>query len=192
MEVQDLSLEGVKRIQLKVFFDDRGFFRETFRAPLYAKAGIPTEFAQDNHSFSKKGTIRGMHFQRHPGQAKLITVMEGEIFDVVVDICPASPTFGKWEGVHLSAKDGDQIFIPVGFAHGFCVLSETAHLCYKVSTVYDPVEEFGFRYDDPTVGIVWPIENPLVSERDLKSPFLEEVVSKSSSIFINKIQEDFR
>jgi dTDP-4-dehydrorhamnose 3,5-epimerase len=176
MEVQNLTLEGVKRIRLKVFFDDRGFFRETFRAPLYAEEGIPTVFAQDNHSFSKRGTIRGMHFQRSPGQAKLVTVMEGEIFDVVVDIRPASPTFGKWEGVYLNAKDGDQIFVPVGFAHGFCALSETAHVSYKVSAVYDPAEEFGFRYDDPSVGIVWPLENPVVSERDLRSPFLEEVV----------------
>lgn len=176
MEVQELSLSGVKRIRPKVFFDDRGFFRETFRAPLYLQAGISEDFVQDNHSFSKKGTIRGMHFQRSPGQAKLITVMEGKIFDVVVDIRPDSPTFGKWEGVYLDAAQGDQIFVPIGFAHGFCVVSEHAHVCYKISSLYDPAEEKGFRYDDPTVGIVWPEENPILSDRDLASPFLKEVV----------------
>lgn len=172
MEVQELSLDGVKRIRLKVFFDDRGFFRETFRRSHYPDM----EFAQDNHSFSKKGTIRGMHFQRFPGQAKLVTVMQGEIFDVVVDIRPSSPTFGKWEGVYLNALDGDQLYIPAGFAHGFCVLSDEAHVCYKVSTVYDPLEEFGFRYDDPSVGIVWPVEEPLLSDRDRLSPWMREVV----------------
>lgn len=175
MEVQDLSLDGVKKIRLKVFFDGRGFFRETFRNSLYREIGIVEEFAQDNHSFSKKGTIRGMHFQRSPGQAKLVTVMAGEIFDVVVDIRRGSPTFGKWEGVHLDAAKGDQIYVPAGFAHGFCVLSEEAHVCYKVSTLYDPAEEFGFRYDDSEVGIVWPVDEPLLSERDLKSPLMREV-----------------
>lgn len=176
MEVQDLSLEGVKRVRPKIFLDDRGFFRETYRRPLYEEAGIRAEFAQDNHSFSKKGTIRGMHFQRSPGQAKLITVMLGRIFDVVVDIRPSSPTFGKWEGIYLDASEGDQIFVPVGFAHGFCVMSDCAHVSYKVSAIYDPLEEFGFRYDDPFVGIVWPIEEPLISDRDRLNPTLKEVV----------------
>jgi len=176
MEVQDLSFEGVKKIRPKVFFDDRGFFRETFRKPHFLEAGITADFDQDNHSFSKQGTIRGMHFQRFPGQAKLVTVMEGKIFDVVVDIRPGSPTFGKWEGVYLDATHGDQLFIPIGFAHGFCVVSEHAHIYYKVSTVYEPSEERSFRYDDPFVGIVWPIDAPLLSERDLSSPLLLEAV----------------
>jgi dTDP-4-dehydrorhamnose 3,5-epimerase len=176
MEVRDLSLEGVKKIRPKVFFDDRGFFRETFRKPLYLQAGIDPDFVQDNHSFSKRGTIRGMHFQRSPGQAKLVSVMEGKIFDVVVDIRRGSPTFGKWEGVYLDASEGDQLFVPVGFAHGFCVVSEHAHVCYKVSSVYDPAEERSFRYDDPLVGIVWPIDEPLLSGRDLTSPLLMEAV----------------
>jgi dTDP-4-dehydrorhamnose 3,5-epimerase len=176
MDVQHLSLEGVKKIRTQFFFDDRGFFRETFRKSLYLQAGILTEFAQDNHSFSKKGTIRGMHFQRFPGQAKLVTVMEGKIFDVVVDIRAASPTFGRWEGIYLDAAEGDQLFVPVGFAHGFCVMSDRAHVCYKVSTVYDPMEERSFRFDDPFVGIVWPVADPLISERDLASPWMKEVV----------------
>lgn len=176
MEVQELSLAGVKKIRPKIFFDDRGFFRETFRKPLYLEAGIVADFAQDNHSFSKKGTIRGMHFQRLPGQAKLVSVMEGKIFDVVVDIRPESPTFGKWEGVYLDASQGDQLFVPVGFGHGFCVVSDHAHVCYKVSTIYDPLEERSFRYDDPEVGIVWPIDEPLLSERDRASPYLREAM----------------
>jgi dTDP-4-dehydrorhamnose 3,5-epimerase len=176
MEVKELSLPGVKLFRPKLFFDDRGFFRETFRKPLYAQEGIDCDFLQDNHSFSKKGTIRGMHFQRFPGQAKLVTVIEGEIFDVFVDIRPTSPTFGKWQGVFLKASDGDQLFIPAGYAHGFCVVSDTAHLCYKVSSLYDPMEERSFRYDDPFVGINWPVEQPLISERDRSSPLLKDAI----------------
>ncbi len=176
MDVAELSLEGVKRIRPKIFWDERGFFRETFRKPLYVAAGIDVDFFQDNHSFSKKGTVRGMHFQRSPGQAKLVTVVQGKIFDVVVDIRPTSPTFGKWEGVYLDGEVGDQLYIPVGFAHGFCVMSESAHVCYKVSAVYDAKEERGFRFDDPFVGIEWPVEAPLISERDRASPLLKEAI----------------
>lgn len=177
MEVKDLSMPGVKFIRPKMFHDDRGFFRETFRKPLYVQEGIDCDFVQDNHSFSKKGTVRGMHFQRNPGQAKLVTVMEGKIFDVFVDIRPESQTFGKWEGVYLDASQGEQIFIPVGYAHGFCVVSDYAHVCYKVSNIYDPSEERNFRFDDSFVGIRWPIEAPLLSDRDRKSPLLKEAVS---------------
>ncbi|MBS0603519.1 MAG: dTDP-4-dehydrorhamnose 3,5-epimerase [Verrucomicrobia bacterium] len=176
MEVKELSLAGVKMIRPKVFFDDRGFFRETFRKPLYQKAGVDVDFVQDNHSFSKKGTIRGMHFQRSPGQAKLVSVMEGKIFDVVVDVRPDSPTFGKWEGVYLDAALGDQLYVPVGFGHGFCVVSEQAHVFYKVSNIYDPAEERSFRFDDPFVGIAWPVADPLISERDRTCPLLKEAV----------------
>jgi dTDP-4-dehydrorhamnose 3,5-epimerase len=176
VEVKDLSLPGVKWIRPKIFSDDRGFFRETFRKPLYHQAGIDCDFVQDNHSFSKRGTVRGMHFQRSPGQAKLVTVMQGKIFDVFVDIRRNSPTFGKWDGCYLDAALSEQIFIPVGFAHGFCVVSDEAHVCYKVSNLYDPAEERNFRFDDPFVAIEWPIETPLLSERDRKSPFLKEAI----------------
>lgn len=176
MEIKDLSLAGVKLIRPKVFFDQRGYFRETYRKPLYTQAGIDTDFVQDNHSFSVQGTIRGMHFQRSPGQAKLVTVMQGKIFDVFVDIRQDSPNFGKWDGVYLDASEGEQIYIPVGFAHGFCVVSETAHVCYKVSTIYDPAEECNFRFDDPFVGICWPVDEPLISDRDRASPLLKEVL----------------
>jgi dTDP-4-dehydrorhamnose 3,5-epimerase len=172
MEIQELALPGVLLIKTKLFFDDRGFFRETFHKPLYEKRGISCDFVQDNHSHSVQGTIRGMHFQRAPGQAKLVSVMHGAIYDVVVDVRKQSPTYKKWIGVELSAERGEQLFVPVGYAHGFCVLSASAHVCYKVSAVYDPLEEKSFRYNDPDVGIVWPCSSPILSERDKMSPLL--------------------
>jgi dTDP-4-dehydrorhamnose 3,5-epimerase len=176
MNAVSLGLEGVLLLTPKVFRDERGFFRETYRRALYREWGIVDEFVQDNHSYSKQATIRGMHFQRFPGQAKLITVVSGCIYDVVVDIRRNSPTFGKWEGVYLNHDTAEQLFIPSGFAHGFCVVSEEAHVMYKVSAYYDAAEERSFRFDDPEVGIAWPIETPLLSERDLKAPLFSEVV----------------
>ncbi|MBY0529158.1 MAG: dTDP-4-dehydrorhamnose 3,5-epimerase [Rhabdochlamydiaceae bacterium] len=176
MNAVSLTLEGVVLLQPKVFRDERGFFRETYRAALYQERGILDAFVQDNHSYSTQGTLRGMHFQRIPGQAKLITVVSGCIYDVVVDIRRESPTFGKWEGVYLNHETAEQLYIPVGFAHGFCVLSEEAHVMYKVSAYYDSEEERSFRFDDPTVGIVWPVQTPLLSVRDLKAPLFSEVV----------------
>ncbi len=176
MDVQDLALPGVKLLKTKVFVDERGFFRETFRKPLYSERGITCDFVQDNHSYSSQGTLRGMHFQRRPGQAKLVSVMLGTIYDVVVDIRRDSPTFKQWIGVHLDATRGEQLFIPVGYAHGFCVLSPEAHLCYKVSTIYDPAEEKSFRFDDPEVNIQWPIATPTISDRDRQAPLFHEVV----------------
>lgn len=176
MQLLELSLCGIKLIKLKKFTDDRGFFRETFRKASYADLGIDCEFVQDNHSFSKRGTIRGMHYQRFPGQAKLITLVRGRIFDVVVDIRPASPTFRCWEGIYLDAAEGDQLFVPVGFAHGFCAISEEVHLCYKVSSLYDPIEEKSFRYDDPEVGIQWPMTSLFLSEKDKGAPLLSESI----------------
>jgi dTDP-4-dehydrorhamnose 3,5-epimerase len=177
METEDLFLAGLKRIKSKVFYDERGFFKESYRKPAYEKKGILCEFIQDNHSFSKKGTIRGMHFQRSPGQAKLISVIEGKIYDVAVDIRPGSSTFGKWEGVYLESEDHTQLFIPAGFAHGFCVVSDRAHVLYKVSSLFDPAEEKGFRFDDPEVGIEWPVENPILSPKDLIAPSLREAIA---------------
>lgn len=175
--MEELALPGVRIIKVKSFIDNRGFFRETFHKPLYAEKGISCEFVQDNHSFSVQGTIRGMHFQRYPGQAKLVGVVQGSIYDVVVDIRTDSPTYKQWLGVRLEAEAGEQLFVPVGYAHGFYVLSESAHVCYKVSAVYDPQEEKGFRYNDPTVGIVWPNGLHILSERDKNSPLLDEVVT---------------
>lgn len=176
MSFEALGLPGLKRIYPKIFKDDRGFFLETYHAFLYAQAGIPDVFVQDNHSWSKRGTLRGMHFQRVPGQAKLVSVVQGKIFDVVVDIRPESPAFGQWQGVYLDGESRVQLFIPVGFAHGFCVLSESADVVYKVSSLYDPAEEKGFRFDDPAVGICWPVEAPLLSPKDRDAPSFKEAV----------------
>jgi len=160
-----MLLPGIKLFQLKSFSDERGFFAEVFR-----KEGM--EFVQDNLSFSKKGVIRGMHFQSTPGQAKLVTVITGKIYDVFVDIRPESENFGKWGAVELDQSN--QLLVPVGFAHGFAVLSESAHVLYKVSNFYNPETEKSFRYDDPTVGIKWPIEKPILSERDRNAPGFKE------------------
>jgi dTDP-4-dehydrorhamnose 3,5-epimerase len=175
MEVSDLRLSGLKLVKPKLFKDQRGFFLESFQQSAYEAKGIDCGFVQDNHSFSKKGCIRGMHFQSFPGQAKLVRVAVGKVYDVAVDIRPLSPTYGQWEGVILDDQNHHQLFIPVGFAHGFCVLSDEAHVLYKVSTPYEAKFEKGFRWDDPTVKIEWPIETPLVSERDQQAPFFQEM-----------------
>jgi dTDP-4-dehydrorhamnose 3,5-epimerase len=133
-------------------------------------------FQQDNHSYSKKGCIRGMHFQSYPGQAKLVRAAIGRIYDVAVDIRPQSSTFGKWEGVILDDQNHYQLYIPIGFAHGFCVLSDEAHVMYKVSTLYNPQYEKGFRWDDPQINIQWPLTvSATVSDRDQKAPFFREM-----------------
>lgn len=175
MEVSNLALQGLMLIKPKVFKDPRGFFVETFQQTLYETLGIDCPFVQDNHSYSRKGCLRGMHFQSFPGQAKLIRAAVGKIYDVAVDIRPHSPTYGKWEGVILDDQAHEQLFIPVGFAHGFCVLSQEAHVLYKVSHPYDATFEKAFRWNDPHVNIEWPIENPLLSERDQQAPFLYEM-----------------
>jgi dTDP-4-dehydrorhamnose 3,5-epimerase len=175
MESVNLSIEGLKLLKPKIFKDHRGFFLETFQQSIYEKLGIACSFVQDNHSFSQKGCIRGMHFQSFPGQAKLIRVAVGKIYDVAVDIRPNSPTYGQWESVILDDQSHHQLFIPVGFAHGFCVLSDEAHVLYKVSKPYDAKFEKGFRWDDPTIKIEWPVEHPIVSERDQQAPFFHQI-----------------
>ncbi len=172
MDIIELKLQGVKLITPRVFYDERGFFLETFHQTRYFEMGT---FAQDNLSYSKHGTIRGMHFQTKPGQAKLVQVIKGNIFDVVVDIRKNSPTFGKWEGIYLKEGTHQQLFVPIGFAHGFCVMSPEALVLYKVSSEYHGDTEKGFRYNDPAVGIQWPIDKPIVSERDLKAPLFREI-----------------
>lgn len=181
MEVIDLRLKGLKLLKPKVFRDSRGFFIETFSLPQYRQFGIEDLFQQDNHSYSKKGCIRGMHFQSFPGQAKLIRVGIGKIFDVAVDIREDSPTFGQWEGHILDDQNHHQLYVPVGFAHGFCVISEEAHVMYKVTTPYDAKYEKGFRWNDPQVNIQWPISSPIISERDQQAPFLKELLIASKN-----------
>lgn len=176
MEVRDLSINGLKLIIPRVFKDKRGYFTESYNKSLYFQNGIEVDFVQDNHSFSYKNTIRGMHFQSFPGQAKLIQVIHGKIFDVAVDLRKGSKSFGRWEGVILDSDHCHQLFIPPCFAHGFCTLSEEAHLLYKVSNFFDPQTERGFSYLDPTVGIKWPIDSPVLSQRDKDAPSFLQVV----------------
>jgi dTDP-4-dehydrorhamnose 3,5-epimerase len=176
-------LPGVILVQPKVYSDSRGFFLETYSNDKYEDIGIRDTFVQDNHSFSTKGTLRGLHFQVGDGQAKLIRVTRGEVFDVAVDIRQKSPTFGKWIGIHLSEKNHKQIYIPVGFAHGFCVLSDTAEVQYKCSSKYSPEKEQGIMWNDPDIGVLWPIKKPVLSLRDKGNPSFKEFATDSG---INK------
>jgi dTDP-4-dehydrorhamnose 3,5-epimerase len=173
MEVVHLSLPGLLLFKPRVFHDERGFFYESFSQPLFDRLGLPP-FVQDNVSFSKKGVIRALHYQAGPGQAKLISCPQGEIFDVAIDIRPESPTFGKWETVRLNDQEHAILFIPGCYAHGYCVLSETALVHYKVSTLYNPATERSIRWNE--FEIPWPIENPLLSARDQSAPRRNEVV----------------
>lgn len=175
MKFTEMSLPGVVLIEPDVFKDDRGFFMETHHQKKYAKEGIKKVFVQDNYSHSQKGVIRGLHYQlRHP-QDKLVYVITGEIFDVAVDIRHGSPTFGKWVGTLLSAENKCQIFVPEGFAHGFCILSETADVLYKCTDFYSPGDELGVLWSDPTIGIDWSVEAPILSPKDSQYPGLKEI-----------------
>ena len=175
-EIIDLRLAGLKLIRPKIYKDNRGFFFESFQDAVYQKLGVTCPFVQDNHSYSQKGCIRGMHFQSFPGQAKLVRVAVGKIYDVAVDIRRESSTFGEWEGVILDDQNHHQLLIPVGFAHGFCVLSDEAHVLYKVSTPYDAKFEKGFQWNDPQINIQWPCEQPILSEKDLNALSLNEIL----------------
>jgi dTDP-4-dehydrorhamnose 3,5-epimerase len=170
----DTRLDGPVLIEPVAHGDARGFFQETYRKAVFAELGVHEDFVQDNHSRSRLGVLRGMHFQ--PGQAKLVRCARGSILDVLVDIRPGSETFGQWEGFPLDDESHHELYVPDGFAHGFVVTSETADVVYKVSTYYDPDAESGFRYDDPEVGIEWPAGIELqVSERDRDAPLLSEL-----------------
>ena len=173
----ETSIEGVYVIETKKFGDDRGYFTETYKATDFAAAGIDTVFVQDNQSKSKKGVLRGLHFQRQFPQAKLVRCIEGEVFDVCVDLRKGSKTYGKWTGAVLSANEGNQFFIPKGFAHGFLVLTETATFCYKCDEVFHPEDDCGIMYNDPYVGIEWPDAGELIlSEKDKKHPLLKDLM----------------
>ena len=149
------SIEGVTIIDVKSYGDDRGYFMETYKQPDFIAGGIDVDFVQDNQSSSVKGVLRGLHFQINHPQSKLVRVVSGEVFDVAVDLRPGSATYGKWEGVVLSAENKRQFFIPRGFAHGFLVLSDTAEFCYKCDDIYHPNDEGGLMWNDPEIGIVW-------------------------------------
>jgi dTDP-4-dehydrorhamnose 3,5-epimerase len=166
MKINSLSLEGVRLIVPEVFDDDRGYFFEIWSARRYAGASVTENFVQDNVSKSVSGVLRGLHYQYPNCQAKLVHVLQGEVFDVVVDIRRGSPTFARWVGVRLSDKNKFQLFIPAGFAHGFCTLSETAIFCYKCSDYYDPESERGIHWKDEAIGINWPVTLPILSKKD--------------------------
>ncbi|HET6340736.1 MAG TPA: dTDP-4-dehydrorhamnose 3,5-epimerase, partial [Gemmatimonadota bacterium] len=173
MNVTELELPGVLLLEPRVFGDERGFFLETWQARRYAEAGMPERFVQDNLSRSLKNVLRGLHYQIHRPQGKLVSVIEGEVFDVAADIDPRSETFGRWVGARLSGDNKRQLYIPPGYAHGFCVLSETAYFTYKCTEYYAPALERGVRWDDPTLGIDWPVDDPIVNERDAAWPTVE-------------------
>lgn len=175
MKVKETPLAGILLIEPKTFGDQRGLFRETYQRDRYQAAGIAEEFVQDNHSRSARNVLRGLHFTRRKPQAQLLTVIRGCIFDVVVDLRRDSATFGQWYGAELTAEGPCQIYMPHGFAHGFCVLSDYADLHYKVSQRYDPDDEAGLRWDDADVGIQWPVKTPVISSRDGMHPFLHEL-----------------
>jgi dTDP-4-dehydrorhamnose 3,5-epimerase len=173
---EPLAIPDVILVQPRHFEDDRGWFMETYRASVFAANGIEPNFAQDNCSFSERGVLRGLHFQRPPkAQGKLIRVLSGEIYDVAVDIRPTSPTYGQWVAKVLSAENRRQIYVPPGFAHGFCVLGESASIVYKATAEYAPDLEGGIRWDDPQIGVPWPIAEPVLSAKDARLPFLRDL-----------------
>jgi dTDP-4-dehydrorhamnose 3,5-epimerase len=168
-----LAIPDVILIEPRVYGDARGFFVETYKQSEFAAAGIPDVFVQHNHSRSAHGVLRGLHYQLHPmAQGKLLSVAAGEIFDVAVDIRRGSPTFGQWVGVTLSADNHHLLYVPPGFAHGFCVVSDMADLLYQVTAEYSQVHERGIRWNDPDIGIAWPVAEPLLSARDVAAPRL--------------------
>ncbi|MBO7131114.1 MAG: dTDP-4-dehydrorhamnose 3,5-epimerase [Fibrobacterales bacterium] len=174
MQIEKTPIEGLLLVTPKVFRAERGFFMESWRKELWSASGIGPDFVQDNHSASVKNTLRGLHFQTSPGQGKLLRCTRGRIWDVAVDLRPFSPTLGKWFGVELDDKECRQFWIPVGFAHGFCVLSDYAEVQYKCTAAYDPRTEAGIAWNDPEIGVKWPIENPLLSMRDQTNPTWEQ------------------
>lgn len=166
MNVVETPLPGVLLIEPKVFEDSRGFFLETFNAERYAKHGIPTAFVQDNWSRSARGTLRGLHFQTPNPQGKLVWCSKGVVFDVAVDVRKGSPTFGQWYGVELSEANKRQLWVPPDYAHGFCVVSESADFCYKCTSGYSPADEAAVAWNDADIGIQWPIVDPMLSKKD--------------------------
>lgn len=170
MRVIATRLPGVLIVEPTVFQDERGFFLETYHAQRYAEAGVDVTFVQDNHSRSRRDTLRGLHFQRTRPQGKLVRAIAGEIFDVAADVDPASPTYRQWVAVSLSADNFRQFYVPPGYAHGFCVVSEVAEVEYKCTEFYDPADEGGVMWNDPALAITWPTRTPILSDRDRTHP----------------------
>ena len=175
MDVIETKLPGVFVVEPKVFGDERGFFMETWNAGRYKENGLPFGFVQDNLSFSQLGVLRGLHFQNPDQQGKLVYVLQGEVFDVAVDIRAGSPTFGEWTGITLSAENKRQFYVPEGFAHGFVVLSDAALFAYKCTAFYNGEAEGSILWNDPEIGIEWPVEEPKLSDKDCNAPRLSEM-----------------
>ncbi|MGD1993997.1 MAG: dTDP-4-dehydrorhamnose 3,5-epimerase [Anaerolineae bacterium] len=174
-EFQRLDIPDLILVRPRVFRDQRGFFLETYKHSDFAAHGIPEAFVQDNHSRSKRGVLRGLHYQKPPqAQGKLVRVIQGQVFDVAVDIRRGSPTYKQWIGVVLSGENAEMLYIPPGFAHGFCVLSEVADFAYKVTAEYAPELDAGIRWNDPEISVEWPVGDPVVSTRDAGLPLLSE------------------
>jgi dTDP-4-dehydrorhamnose 3,5-epimerase len=173
----ETRLDGLVLIEPQVHGDSRGFFLETYALAEWKTLGVDADFVQQNHSRSSHGTLRGLHFQTSPGQAKLLRCARGAILDVAVDLRRDSATYGQWEAHVLDDERHRQLFVPIGFAHGFVVLSEVADVCYQVSSLYDPTTEKGIAWDDPEVGVDWQVEEPLLSERDKTAPKLSEIAA---------------
>jgi dTDP-4-dehydrorhamnose 3,5-epimerase len=171
----ETRIEGVVLLEPEVHGDARGFMVETYSRDAWAQLGVDVEFVQHNHSRSVRGTLRGLHFQTEPGQAKLVRCARGSIFDVAVDLRRGSPTFGQWEGHVLDDETHRQLLVPVGFGHGFAVLSDVADVAYQLSSLYDPATESGIAWDDPDIAVDWPLSDPLLSDRDRSAPRLAEV-----------------
>lgn len=185
-ERRETRFDGAMLIAPKVFPDERGFFSETYRRSEFVALGIEEEMVQDNHSRSGRGIVRGMHFQVGRGAAKLVRVASGHIFDVIVDLRRGSPTFGQWEGHDLSEENMLTLYVPVGFAHGFCVISDVADVIYKQDRYFAAATERGIRYDDPELGIDWPlpVEQLIASERDADAPTLAEVADELPFVYV--------
>ena len=178
--VTQTPLPGVVIVEPRVFDDERGFFMESFNAEDFAEAGLPTRFVQDNHSRSTRGVLRGLHYQYPAWQGKLVRTLVGELFDVAVDIRRGSPHFGEWFGLILSAENRKQLYVPPGFAHGFCVLSDVCEMAYKCTSLYVPDDDACVLWNDPDIGIEWPIENPILSEKDAAAPALAALAELSA------------
>lgn len=174
MIIETTSLPGVLLIKPDVFGDSRGYFLESWNRRRYAEAGLDRDFVQDNLSLSRRGILRGLHFQNPNAQGKLVQVLRGEVFDMAVDIRQGSPTFGQWYGAILSEANHHQLWVPEGFAHGFCVTSDMALFSYKCTEFYNPATEFSLRWDDPDLGIAWPVESPILSAKDQGAPRLKD------------------
>ncbi len=183
LSIKETTLPGVVIIESEMYSDRRGYFRELYHKEKYSSLGLDKEFVQDNHSHSVKGALRGLHYQLKNSQDKLITVLTGKIFDVIVDIRAGSPDFGKWYGVYLSSEKNHQIYIPGGFAHGFCVLSDTADVVYKCTDFYFPDDEYGLLWSDEDLNIDWPVSEPVVSDKDCAHLELKNIDTKYLPIY---------